>query len=56
VVGIPLAIATAIDMGRFSMFAIGPIFSLALVVVFAWPALWQKFTGPDEGKPSTLTA
>ena len=56
VVGIPLAIATAIDLGRFSMFAVGPIFSLALVVVFAWPALWQKLAGPDEGKPTTLTA
>ncbi len=56
VVGIPLAIATAIDMGRFSMFAVAPIFSLALVVVFAWPALWQKLAGPNEGKPSTQTA
>jgi len=42
VVGIPLAVATAIQLGRFSMFALGPIFSLALVIVFLMPSLWQK--------------
>ncbi len=56
VVGIPLAIATAIELGRFSLFSLAPIFSLVLVVVFVWPTLWEKLTGPDEGKPSTLTA
>lgn len=45
VVGIPLAVATAISMGRFSMFATAPLFSLLLVVVFAWPKLWQRLTG-----------
>ena len=44
-VGIPLAIVTAIDAGRFSMFAMAPIFSLALVVVFVVPTLWHRFTG-----------
>lgn len=56
VVGIPLAVATAISLGRFSMFSAAPIFSLALVVVFAWPTLWQKLTGPYEEKPTTQTA
>jgi len=55
VVGIPLGIATTIDLGRFSMFSVGPLFSLALVVVFAWPTLWEKLTGPYEGKPTTQT-
>ena len=54
VVGIPLAIATAIGLGRFSLFSLAPIFSLVLVVVFAWPTLWQKLTGSyyHEGKPA----
>ncbi|MBN1318034.1 MAG: hypothetical protein JXA42_21305 [Anaerolineales bacterium] len=47
-VGIPLAIATAIMAGRFSMFSLAPIFSLALVILFMWPALWEKFLG-DSG-------
>jgi hypothetical protein len=42
VVGIPLAIATAVQLGRFSLFALGPIFSLALVIVFLLPSFWQK--------------
>jgi hypothetical protein len=52
VVGIPLAIATAMSLGRFSMFATAPIFSLGLVVVFVWPALWQRFTGSPTEKLS----
>jgi len=56
VVGVPLAIATAIDMGRFSMFAIGPIVSLLLVVVFARPTLWQRFTASDEEWPAAQPA
>jgi hypothetical protein len=45
VVGIPLAIATAEQLGRFSMFALGPIACLALLVIFIWPNLWQRLTG-----------
>jgi len=56
VVGVPLAIATAIDMGRFSLFAIGPIISLLLLVVFAQPALWQRLSGSAEGRPSAQAA
>ena len=44
VVGIPLAIATAIDLGRFSLFALAPIISLLLLVIFVWPNLWQRLT------------
>ena len=48
VVGIPLAVATAIDLGRFSMFSVAPIFSLLLVVVFLWVDIWQRLTGANE--------
>jgi hypothetical protein len=45
VVGIPLAIATAEQLGRFSLFALGPIACLALLVILIWPNLWQRLTG-----------
>ncbi len=45
VVGIPLAIATGQELGRFSLFALGPIACLILVVLLVWPNLWQRFTG-----------
>jgi hypothetical protein len=44
VVGIPLAIATAQELGRFSLFALGPIACLALLVILVWPNLWQRLT------------
>jgi hypothetical protein len=45
VVGIPLAIVTAQGLGRFSLFALGPIACLALLVILVWPNLWQRLTG-----------
>jgi hypothetical protein len=45
VVGVPLTVATAQQLGRFSLFAFGPIACLALVILFVWPGLWQKLTG-----------
>jgi hypothetical protein len=48
VVGIPLAVTTTISLGRFSMFSLGPIFSLVLVVLFVWPNRWQRITGSSE--------
>jgi hypothetical protein len=48
VVGIPLAVSTTISLGRFSMFSLGPIFSLVLVVLFVWPNRWQRITGSSE--------
>lgn len=45
VVGVPLAIATAEQLGRFSMFAAGPIVCFALLVILTWPGLWQRLTG-----------
>jgi uncharacterized membrane protein YgaE (UPF0421/DUF939 family) len=55
VVGIPLAVSTTISLGRFSMFSLGPIFSLVLLVVFLRPNLWQQLTGSHEKMPITST-
>lgn len=44
VVGIPLTVATAQQLGRFSLFALGPIACLVLVVLLVWPGLWQRLT------------
>ena len=43
VVGIPLAVATAQQLGRFSLFALAPIACMILIVLFVWPGFWAKF-------------
>jgi hypothetical protein len=48
VVGIPLAIATGQELGRFSLFALGPIACFVLLVILVWPGLWQRWTGTKE--------
>jgi len=48
VVGIPLAVITAQELGRFSLFALAPIASLILGLILVWPNLWQKLTGSRE--------
>lgn len=48
VVGIPLAAVTAQQLGRFSLFALGPIICLVLVVLFLWPNLWQRLSGASD--------
>jgi hypothetical protein len=48
VVGIPLAVATAQELGRFSLFALAPIACLILLVLLVWPNLWQRLTGVSE--------
>jgi hypothetical protein len=48
VVGIPLAVVTARELGRFSLFALAPVACLILVVLFVWPGFWQKVTGAKE--------
>jgi hypothetical protein len=45
VVGVPLAIVTAEGLGRFSLFALGPIACLILLVLLVWPNLWTRLTG-----------
>jgi hypothetical protein len=47
VVGIPLVIETTISLGRFSLFSLGPILSLILLVLFLWPNVWERLT--EEG-------
>lgn len=47
-VGIPLAVVTAQQLGRFSLFALAPVTCLVLVVVLVWPNLWQRLTGTTE--------
>ena len=47
-VGIPLAYATAVSLGRFSLFALAPIVSLILVVLFLWPNMWARLTGTEQ--------
>lgn len=42
VVGIPLAVETATQLGRFSLFALGPIACLILLVLYFWPTLWSR--------------
>jgi hypothetical protein len=44
VVGIPLAIVTAQELGRFSLFALAPISCFILVVLFVWPGVWERLT------------
>ena len=47
-VGIPLAYATAVSLGRFSLFALAPIVSLILIVLFLWPHMWARLTGVEQ--------
>jgi len=47
-VGIPLAYATAVSLGRFSLFALAPIMSLILIVLFLWPHMWARLTGVEQ--------
>jgi len=42
VVGFPLAMITAQQLGRFSLFSLAPISSLILVVLFVIPSVWGK--------------
>jgi len=48
VVGIPLTIATAQQLGRFSLFALAPISCLVLVILLVWPGIWQRLTRTGE--------
>lgn len=45
VVGIPLAYATAQQLGRFSLFALAPIACLILLIVLLSKGTWQRVTG-----------
>lgn len=65
-VGIPLAVVTGGELGRFSLFALAPIACLILVAILVWPGLWERWTGlsaspgarplASKEKPETLPA
>ena len=55
VVGIPLAVATAQQLGRFSLFALAPIACLILIILFVWPGVWNKLTKTGEESLQTVT-
>jgi hypothetical protein len=45
VVGVPLAVVTAQELGRFSLFSLAPISCLILVAIMVWPGnVWQRWT------------
>lgn len=48
VVGIPLAIVTAQQLGRFSLFSLAPISCFILVVLFIWPGLWRRLIEAED--------
>jgi len=48
IVGIPLALVTGQQLGRFSLFALAPIICLALLILFVWPGVWDWFTTSDR--------
>ena len=61
IVGIPLAIVTAQEMGRFSLFALAPICCLVLLVLFLIPKVWDRLEestvkAQDEVLDSSPTA
>ncbi len=49
VVGIPLVIATTQQLARFSLFALGPIACLILLILLVLPNIWERFTQTTEG-------
>ena len=48
VVGIPLALETMRELGRFSLFSLAPIGCLIFLVVLLWPGVWQGIVEPDQ--------
>ena len=48
IVGIPLTVVTIQALGRFSLFALAPIASLALLIAFLVPKFWHKWVEIKE--------
>ena len=44
VVGVPLAVVTGQQLGRFSLFALGPIACLILLIILIWPGIWERWS------------
>lgn len=51
VVGIPLAIITAQELGRFSLFSLAPISCFVLVLLLVWPGVWEKIITVETKQP-----
>jgi hypothetical protein len=56
VVGVPLAIVTAQELGRFSLFSLAPISCLILVAIMVWPGLWARWTGSAQASAPSAPA
>jgi hypothetical protein len=56
VVGVPLAYVTAQQLGRFSLFALGPIACLVLVILLVLPGLWERWTTQQHEAEGSLPA
>jgi bacteriorhodopsin len=54
VVGVPLAFVTAQQLGRFSLFALGPLACLILIVLLIWPNRWERWTAQLDESDSGL--
>jgi len=53
IVGIPLAVVTAQELGRFSLFSFAPISCAVLLVLFLIPKVWEKLEaepGQEQGE------
>ena len=48
IVGLPLGVISAIQLGRVSMFLVAPLLSLLLIALLAWPGLWERWTGASD--------
>jgi hypothetical protein len=48
VVGLPLAFATTMQLGRFSLFALGPIAAIILLVLYFLPKYWDRIAATAE--------
>lgn len=53
IVGIPLAVATAQQLGRFSLFALAPIASAVLLGLLVWPGWWGRRIEIAAAAPGT---
>ena len=55
IVGIPLAIVTAQELGRFSLFALAPICCAILLVLFLIPKVWEALPAKPVDNQDELT-
>lgn len=56
VVGIPLAIITAQELGRFSLFSLAPISCFILVALLVWPGVWDRIISENKKESETKPA